>query len=206
MVKIIKIRESNEAEVILEFLKGEIESNRFSENLNNVLKELNIDKSIIVSGDINNKEENLKRLEIMHKYRGYPDEDMFFNFPKINKWSLYKLESSDLDNCYFIDYDYWNELSSQTSLPKEAAKTILKGIEIYDVSNEQYISAKKCLENGGKFPPIIVITCNEEKYLIIEGHLRMTAYALVSTFSDAYVFVGKCSQADMFIFDKRMVR
>ena len=37
-----------------------------------------------------------------------------------------------MDNCYFIDYDYWNELSSQTSLPKEAAKTILKGIEIYD--------------------------------------------------------------------------
>ena len=55
MVKIIEIRESNEAEVILEFLKGEIKSNRFSENLNGVLKELNLDEKIITCADLNNK-------------------------------------------------------------------------------------------------------------------------------------------------------
>lgn len=206
MVKIIKIRESNEAEVILEFLKGEINSNRFSENLNNVLKELNVDKSIIISGDINNKEENLKRLKIMHRFRGYPNEDMFNNFPNINKWELYELEKEDLSHCYFIDYDYWNELSSNSSLPEVAAHNILKGVEVYDVSNEQYINAKKFLENGGKFPPVILITCNEEKYLIIEGHLRITAYALVGEFSKAYAFVGKCNEADMLKYDRRMVK
>ena len=142
MVKIIEIRESNEAEVILEFLKGEIKSNRFSENLNGVLKELNLDEKIITCADLNNKEENLKRLEIMHKFRGYPNEDMFTNFPKITKWGLCSFDSVDLDNCYFIDYDYWNELSNNTSLPKEAAKNVLKGVEVYDVSNAQYIAVK----------------------------------------------------------------
>ena len=132
MVKIIKIRESNEAEVILEFLKGEINSNRFSENLNGVLKELNLDERIITCADLNNKEENIRRLEIMHKFRGYPNEDMFNNFPKITRWELSKFDSLDLNNCYFIDYDYWNELSNNTSLPKEAAKNVLKGVYNYN--------------------------------------------------------------------------
>ena len=205
MVKIIKIRESNEAEVILEFLKGEINSNRFSENLNGVLKELNLDERIITCADLNNKEENIRRLEIMHKFRGYPNEDMFNNFPKITRWELSKFDSLDLNNCYFIDYDYWNELSNNTSLPKEAAKNVLKGVEVYDVSNEQYINAKRYLENGGSFPPVVLITCNEEKYLIIEGHLRMTAYGLFSGFSKAYAFIGKCEKEEMEKYDKRMI-
>ena len=156
MVKIIKIRESNEAEVILEFLKGEINSNRFSENLNGVLKELNLDERIITCADLNNKEENIRRLEIMHKFRGYPNEDMFNNFPN-------------------------------------------------DVSNEQYIAAKKYLENGGEFPPVITITSNGKKYLIIEGHLRMTAYALYSNFSQAKMFVGYTTDEEMKNYDKRMI-
>lgn len=205
MVKIIKVRESNESEVILEFLKGEIKSNRFSENLDSVLKELNVDKDIILSGDINNKEENIKRLEVMHRFRGYPDEDMFKNFPKIQRWDFCAFTKEDLYNCYFIDYDYWNELSSNTSLPKEAAKNILKGIEIYDVPNEQYIKARKFLDEGGEFPPVIVITSNEKKYLIIEGHLRMTAYALSEKFFDAKVFVGYTTNEEMKKYDLRMI-
>ena len=205
MVKIIKIRESNEAEVILEFLKGEINSNRFSENLNGVLKELNLDERIITCADLNNKEENIRRLEIMHKFRGYPNEDMFNNFPRITRWELSKFDSLDLNNCYFIDYDYWNELSNNTSLPKEAAKNVLKGVEVYDVSNEQYIAAKKYLENGGEFPPVITITSNGKKYLIIERNLRMTAYALYSNFSQAKKFVGYTIDEEMKNYDKRMI-
>lgn len=205
MVKIIEVRQSNEAEVILEFLKGEIKSNRFSENLNGVLKELNLDDKIITCADLNNKEENLKRLEIMHKFRGYPNEDMFTNFPKITKWILCSFDSVDLDNCYFIDYDYWNELSNNTSLPKEAAKNVLKGLEVYDVSNEQYLAAKKYLENGGELPPVITITSNRNKYLIIEGHLRMTAYALYNNFAQAKMFVGYTTDEEMKKYDKRMI-
>lgn len=205
MIKILKIRKSNEAEVILDFLKGELKSNRFSENLENVLKELGLTENIILSADLNNKEENIKRLEIMHKFRGYPDEDMFNNFPKITRWEYCEFNNDDLDNCFFIDYDYWNELSSNTSLPKEAAKNIIKGLEVYDISNEQYIFASKHLKDGNEFPPVILITCNEEKYLIIEGHLRMTAYALYSNFSQAKMFVGYTTDEEMKNYDKRMI-
>ena len=38
------IRKSSEAEMLLEYLKAEINSNRFSERLEKTLKELNISK------------------------------------------------------------------------------------------------------------------------------------------------------------------
>ena len=44
------IRKTNEAEMILEFLKGELNSKRFNEDLNNAINELGLDSSIILNG------------------------------------------------------------------------------------------------------------------------------------------------------------
>ena len=43
------IRSTNEAEMILEFLKGEICSSRFNNNLINVLEQLGLNKNIIIN-------------------------------------------------------------------------------------------------------------------------------------------------------------
>ena len=109
-----KLRKSNENEMILEFLKGELNSNRFNKDLNDGLKKLDLDENIILNGNLNDDKENKLRLRIMKIYRGYPDEELFENFPKIDEWNLMKLSSSDIDNIYYIDYDYWNELSNNT--------------------------------------------------------------------------------------------
>lgn len=42
------IRKTNEAEMILEFLKGELNSKRFNEDLNNAINELGLDSNIIL--------------------------------------------------------------------------------------------------------------------------------------------------------------
>lgn len=198
------IRESNEAEMILEFLKGEINSNRFNADLIKVLNQLKLDENIIYNGDISNKEENKKRLEIMYLFRGYPTKELFENFPVIEKWKLMQLSALDINNIYYINYDYWNELSNNTSSPIEAAKNINKGIEIYDVSNKPFLERMSYLKNG-KFPPVILITCNDEKYLIIEGHSRMTIYGLdPSKLEGTYAYVGYCSIKEMEKYDSRM--
>ena len=121
------IRKSNENEMILEFLKGEINSNRFNKDLYNVLNELNIYDSIILNGNINNDKENKIRMNIMNKYRGYPNKELFENFPNIYEWKYVELNSNDIDNIYYIDYDYWNILSNNTSKPTIAAKVINSG-------------------------------------------------------------------------------
>lgn len=199
------IRNSNENEMILDFLKGEIESTRFNNELLNTLKELKIDKNIIINGDLNNKNDNKIRLEIMKLYRGYPNKELFENFPKIYKWEYCKLSQHDINHIYYIDYDYWNLLSNNTSSPIEAVKNIKNGIEIFDVPNKPFLDGVKYAEKN-TFPPLVLITCNSEKYLIIEGHSRMTIYAFnPKKLNDSYAYVGYCSEDDMKKYDIRML-
>ena len=52
------VRKSSENEMILEFLKGELNSNRFNSDLNDSLNKLNVDSNIISNGDLSNEDEN----------------------------------------------------------------------------------------------------------------------------------------------------
>ena len=205
MSNVKTIKESNEAEMILEFLKGEINSSRFNDDLNKVIEELEIDKNIINNGDTNNIEENSLRFKVMKLYRGYPDSKLFKNFPKINKWKYMELNSNDIDNIYYINYDYWNELSNNTSKPVEASKVIKSGKTIYGISNKPFFDGFESLKNN-KFPPIILITSNDEKYLIIEGHSRMTIYGFdPNKLEGTFAYVGYCTDEDMQKYDPRML-
>lgn len=198
-----KIRKSNEDEMILEFLKGELNSLRFNEKLYNVLEKLNISKEIILNGNINDIDENKKRKLIMLNFRGYPTEDLFERFPLINEWQYVEFEKGDIDKINYINYDYWNELSNNTSKPVEAAKNINNGVEIFDVSNKPFIDGVKYFK---KFPPVILITCNDEKFLIIEGHSRMTVYGLKpEEFIGTFGYIGYCNEKDMKKYDSRMI-
>jgi hypothetical protein len=199
------VRKTNEAEMILEFLKGELNSKRFNEELNKALEKLKLDSSIIVNGDITNEKENLNRLNIMKVFRGYPDEELFERFPKINEWKYLELNEEDIDNIYYIDYDYWNELSNGTSKPVEAAKVIKSGKEIYGVSNQPILDGVE-YNKTNTFLPIILITCNNKKFLIIEGHSRMTVYGFnPQKLNGTYAFVGYTTEAEMKKYDQRML-
>lgn len=199
------IRKTNEAEMILEFLKGELNSKRFNEDLNNAINELGLDSNIILNGNINDDQENIDRLKIMKKFRGYPDEELFERFPKIEEWKYLELNEKDIDNIYYIDYDYWNKLSNRTSKPVEAAKVIKSGKEIYEVSNQPFLDGIE-YNKINKFPPVILITCNDEKYLIIEGHSRMTVYGFnPSKLNGTYAYVGYTTEEEMKKYDQRML-
>lgn len=198
------IRNSSEDEMILEFLKGEYNSVRFNKKLVDVLNKLNLDSKIITEGNFN-LEDNDTRKEIMKLFRGYPDSELFNNFPENIEWKFVEFEEDDLDNIYYIDYDYWNLLSNKTSKVREAAKLIKEGIEIYEVSNQPFLDGLEYIKSG-KFPPVILLSCNDEKFLIIEGHSRMTVYGMdPDRFIGTYGFIGYCSKEEMEIYDSRMI-
>ncbi len=191
--------------MILEFLKGEIKSERFIENLHRILNALKIDDNIITNGNIDNRKENILRKTILHHYRGYPDKEVFNKFPKNIIWKYALLSKKDINNIYYLNYDYWNELSNHTSLPLEAAKNIKKEITIYNVSNKPIINGLEYLKTN-KFPPIILLTSNNIKFLIIEGHSRMTIYGLKpELLQNTNAFVGYCSNEEMEKYDMRMI-
>lgn len=193
------IRESSEDEMILEFLKGEIESERFQTQIMEILSTEREKLEIIKYGDLNNTTENLRRKEILRIFRGYgSNTELFENFPKISRWIFAECVEEDIDNIRYINYSYWNELSKNTSLPRIAAETIREDNEIYGVSNAGFISGVKYLKEGGIFPPVILLTADNHNFIILEGHSRMTVYGLAPSFlKGSGCYVGFCEEKEL---------
>lgn len=192
------MRDSSEAEMVFEFLRTEFYSDRFSEQLKKAMNSLSIDDQILLSANLENKEENALRKELLGEFRGYGrNQELFKNFPSQIEWSICSFSKDDLERIKYIDYSYWNELSAGTRSPLTAAKAVREGITIYGQSTEGFLNAAKYLEDGGLFQNMIFLTADFNSFIIVEGHLRMTAYALTPNhFDNIRCIVGKCSQSD----------
>lgn len=193
------IKPSSEAEMILEFLKMELNSERYKGRIEDALKELNIESSIIAAGSIESEQENVIRADVLKKFRGWPDKEIFENFPVQVDWYWTEFENKDLPKIRYIEYSYWNELSNYTGSPLEAAKTIRSGRTVFDVPNDNALKGMEGLKDGLSFPPMIFLTDRHEKrYIILEGHSRMTVYGLVpDLFQNVPVMLGFCKSGEL---------
>ena len=199
------IRAATQAEVVLSFLQGEFESSRFGDELRQTLDFFGFSHSLISNGDFCDTKQNDDRLRVFKKFRGFPDQDLFENFPQNIEWNYVQFSKGDFFNCFYINYSYWNELSDFTSKPTSACKNILEGKTVFDVSNENFLRGKELLGKMN-FPPVILISCNPKKYLIIEGHSRMTIYGFnPNYFEGTFGYVGKVSKDEMKLYDFRML-
>ncbi len=198
----IILRDASEAEMVSAFLQEEIVSHRFREDVLNALRECNSAEELIVHGDLADESENALRAKVLGIYRGYPDREIFENYPAKVDWKFVRFEAEDLGKLRYISYSYWDELSKGTSRPEDAAKTVNEGVEIFGVSNQYFLDGRDALRRGKHFPPIIVLTDGTEPYVLIEGHCRATCYALVPEFfAGSEGYVGFCSTEELHKFD-----
>lgn len=193
------LRKSSEDEMILEFLKAESKSERFSEQLAESMEKLGIREMLITEADLSDERENAQRKKLLGDFRGYGENrELFERFPEVSEWALCRFSGTDLELIRYIDYSYWNELSKETGKPLFAAETIRNGTEIFGVSNEGFLRAAEYIQRGGSFPRLFFLTADYKNFVIVEGHQRVTAYALVpECFRDVEVIVGKCSSEEL---------
>ena len=97
-----------------------------------------------------------------------------------------------------MNYSYWNELSNNTHSPLEAIKNIQNNIEIYNVSNKPFIDGINTLVKNKVFLPMIFLTPDNKNFIVLEGHSRITIYALNQQFfKNVKCFVLKCSKEEL---------
>lgn len=200
-------RTSSEDEMILLFLRAELSSERFSQKLCDVISQTGADRALIDSADLRSARENALRREIMKLYRGYgAGKKMFENFPRVERWVSAVCEKSDLEKMRYIDYDYWNELSENTSLPSAAARSVRNGRTIFGVPNDSFLAGARYLRNGGSFMPVILLTFEGAPvYAILEGHSRMTVYALEpDCFEGSGCIIGYCDRNELKIWNGKI--
>ncbi len=116
----------------------------------------------------------------------------------MGRWTLCSFSEADLEHIRYIDYSYWNELSKGTGKLLSAAENVRNGTEIFGVSNEGFLCAAEYIKSGGTFPKLFFLTADYKNFVIVEGHQRMTGYALApECFRDVEVIVGKCSEEEL---------
>jgi hypothetical protein len=156
----------SEDEMITVFLRGELESERFGDKL----------RAMLGTRELDDVDEACRRA-LLEDHRAYESRDgLFGGFPRDVDWYRAELTRDEVLDILFIDWSWWLELSGGTRSAREAARRIRAGeltrltAEVTPDEHEPYLTSPSEL--------IAVTTPTKEKLVLVEGHVRLTAYAL----------------------------
>ena len=191
------LRGSSEDEMVALFLLGEMGSERFGAGIRTALDAAGQTETLITATDLSDADQNRARRAILAKTRGYGENrDVFENFPARVRWVRAMLAPGELARVRYIDYSYWNELSGGSRLPSDAAQQVRRGIKVFGVSNRRFLRAARAVERGELFPPLILAGRRRDRLICLEGHLRLTAYALAGFPDEVECLVGTARAMD----------
>ena len=172
------IRASSDDEMVAVFLRGELLSDRVGETVREGLAEAGVGEDVILDADLEDARENALRREILGTARGFDrPEGLFWGFPDDVRWQRAALAPAEVLAIRFIDYDYWVELSGGSRLPTDAARQIRAGVTVFGVPNDGFFAVAESFESSLP-PPLIAVGGVGPGLVLLEGHVRLTAFAL----------------------------
>lgn len=144
------------------------------------MESLGVTEKIITLPDLGSADQNRTRDEILGRYRGWKhNQYLFSDFPKSVAWYEVELTPKEIEKLKYINYSYWVKMSGGSRLVKDAACNIRQGRTVFGESNQRFFKVAKEIEGGYKFPEMILVAEDEKTTpVILEGHLRATAYVL----------------------------
>ncbi|MFF4361238.1 hypothetical protein [Streptomyces sp. NPDC001604] len=182
---------SSEDEMVACFLSGELSSQRFGNNLRSHLAAAGQADQLLTHPDLSDAGANFARRALLAATRGYGENrDLFENFPTQVTWTRALLSSDEAAGVRYLDYSYWVELSGGSRRPADAAARIKAGLRTFDVSNDPFVDAAQALLRGERFPPLILVGEREDNLVCLEGHLRLTAHALIGFPAELECLIG----------------
>jgi hypothetical protein len=171
-------RQVSESEVVLAFLRGEIESARFGHDVRRALVEAG-GLDLVRNPDLASQEENRAREQALSVARGWRDSKLFEGFPDRVEWYHCVLQPDLLSRVRFIDYSYWNELSGGSRRPSDVLPTLREG-NLPSWLTE--LGTSWCFEFAAELATaevmddfIVMATPDLSELVVLEGHARLTA-------------------------------
>jgi hypothetical protein len=166
-------------EVTATFLRGGLDSPRFREQLIALLEADGVDVRLVTAPDLADVDANEYRLGLLGRHQGWlKGPHVFGDFPGSLEWVRALLTPDEVLAIRYIDWDWWLTISDGSRSPVEAARKI-RGGEVAGVSAEEHEPIARRLRSADPPPELIVVTTPERSQpVVIEGHVRLTAYAL----------------------------
>jgi hypothetical protein len=193
------LRPASEAEVVAAFLRAEIESARWGDQLRDILRKDGVDESVLSHPDVEDAAANAYRARVLDRHRGWLQRiGLFDELPRDLEWALAALTPEEVIAMRYIAWDWWLEISDGTRDPSVAADRIRRGL-VPGADLDQDRALAERLRSPTPPPELIAIARPDlAKLVVLEGHVRLTAYALFPELLPAEldVFVGTSDQVD----------
>jgi len=181
-------------DMVLAFLKAEIDSPRFGSYYGAILTQWGLDRTLLIDrADLGNMKDNQIRTELLKAVRGYTaGQYLFAGFPPNVQWRRTDLEPTELKRLKYANFPTWVTLSSGSRLVSEGAKNIdtIQAAENADVNIK---AVAEQLRRGKRYPELIVVQGPGEDLIVVEGHTRATAYVLAEHAEPIPLLVGTSS-------------
>lgn len=117
------------------------------------------------------------RDEILGGTRGWRIGGLFHGFPEELEWHRAALEPAEVLDILYIDWHWWLKISGGTRSPREAARRILAGdVPGGDPDADRVIAAR--LRSPDPPPELIAVKTPAGPLVLVEGHVRLTSYAV----------------------------
>ena len=191
----IEIGKINEHEMVSAFLKAEIDSPRFGKCIIQKLTLTNYTRrKIIDNPNLKKSDHNDLRVELLSQCRGYGrDQLLFRGFPKDTNWKKVRIGPTEIELLKYAKFDDWVKLSNGSRLVLDGAKNVDK-IDVMGndgvLINTRIKTVVADLRGGKRYPELIAVKNHEEFLVLLEGHMRATAYALFGIKEDIEIIVG----------------
>jgi hypothetical protein len=169
----------DEAEMIAVFLRGELDSERWRDGLLELLERHGRDEGVLTRPDLADAGENAFRSRMLEEHRAWERRDgVFGGFPRDVEWSRAELEPEEVLDVLFIHWDWWLTISGGTRRPRVAARLIREGAIAGVTAAEHEPWAAALSQTPPPTELIVVSTPAHAPLVLLEGHVRLTAYAL----------------------------
>ena len=193
------VRTASEGEVVAAFLRAELDSARWGERLLAFLRQDGVDPAVVSNPDLGDPQELAYREALLDRHRGWLRRDgLFDGLPEHVDWSRAALKPAEVLAIRYINWDWWLELSGGTRQPLDAAGRIRRNA-IRDVTAEWHEPIAARLKSPEPQPELIAVALpNDPRLVMVEGHLRLTAYALYPEYlpDELEIFLGTAEQMD----------
>lgn len=176
-------------EMVLAFLKAEIDSLRFAYFYHEALRCQGwCRRWLIDQADLADPVANACRAQLLREARGYgANRHLFRNFPPKVLWRRVELAPEDLIRSRYGRHRAWLTLSEGSRWVVDGAKNILK---VPTEVNTHILSVARMVQRGVRFPELILVSSHDDHFILVEGHTRATAHLVAGTGDSIPVLLG----------------
>jgi hypothetical protein len=170
---------ASEDDMVLAFLRAELDSSRFAPDVLTALAELGLDRRLVDRADLDDAEANRSRRQVLEHHRGPrrgPDAGVFGGFPDDVSWCWVGLTPAELADVRYIHWDYWLEVSGGTRRPADA---IARMRAQWDAPGDTVREIADTVAGGSMPHEIIVVGLPPGRGLVVlEGNVRLSGLLL----------------------------